>query len=174
MESSTVVALVSVVVTGLASPAIAMVSVWWQALRRFSEAELVDERKVLDDTVAELEKYSRANGSVIEFLQRGRPVADPDVAEQRRQRDLAHDNFLSAYGKICIRFGPHSEIVTSYQRVDSCMREFHEITRSLISDVPLIVGDKDLESEFEKFESSCAEFYERCHATISRSRRLTA
>ncbi len=124
---SDTVAIVSVVVTGVGAPMVAAVTTRWQ-LRHAVLTEWEREiREILDDAAAKLAQLQRASGHCIALWRRGKTDNDDEVKDQLRSRNEAGERMLTAYGRICIRYGPDSAVAVSYGKAVDCLSRFIEV-----------------------------------------------
>jgi hypothetical protein len=121
MKSSDIVAIISILVAGVVSPVIAMLSVRWQvshATRSNSESE---RRDVLDEAIGEISRYMRATSQTRAMWRHGRFDDNEEAQEQLRTRTAARQGAIASYGRICLRFGPESRVATAYAGMDQFM-----------------------------------------------------
>jgi hypothetical protein len=121
---SDTVAIVSIVVTGVASPAIVAIAAHWQARASYSSAVTKERREVLDYAAERLAQLRRASLHCIALWSRGVSDTTDEVRDQLRQRSIANDGMLAAQGRISIRFGPASRVAVTYGEAIETMREF--------------------------------------------------
>ena len=108
------VAIVSVIVTGVVSPIIAATAARSQVNTASKVALAKEYREVLDDGADKLAKLIRASGHIVVLWSRG---VDQGSEESKRElliRNQAGELMLTAYSRICIRFGEEAEVARSY------------------------------------------------------------
>lgn len=121
MKSSDLVAALSVVVAGVISPIIAMLSVRWQVSHTMRSTIESERRGVLDEAIVEISRFMRATSQVRAMWRHGRFDDSEEAQEQLRIRAAARQGAVAAYGRICLRFGPNSRVATAYADMDQFM-----------------------------------------------------
>jgi hypothetical protein len=159
VESSDVVALVSVIVTGLGSPMVALATVRWQARQSSREASGADRRRVLDDAGSALARFMRANGRFVASWRHG-AGDDAELQALLEVRSQAQDNFLSAYAGIGMRFGTASEVYRSCRHVNDSITDFNSLVQPFFKHQAPSGEDKDFDRAFESLERARADFLE--------------
>lgn len=106
------VAIVSVIVTGIVARAIAAIAARGQ-VNLTSRVTLAKEyRDVLDEGAGKLAKLTRASGHVVALWERGVKT----ILLKHNVNYRFAIRLLTAYGRICIRFGEGSEVAQTYAR----------------------------------------------------------
>lgn len=82
MKSSDIVAVISVLVVGVLSPVIAMLSVRWQAFHATRSNIESERRDVLDEAIAEISRYMRATSQTRAMWRHGRFDDSEEAQEQ--------------------------------------------------------------------------------------------
>jgi hypothetical protein len=123
---SNLVAIVSVVMSGLVSPVIAAIAARSQVVYRERATLSSETRKVLDEAINALARTSRANGHCIALWRRGVPDNTDEAREQLAGRRRAGEDVLASHGRLCIRFGPESDVTTTYWKINKCIDELDE------------------------------------------------
>ncbi len=54
---------------------------------------------------------------------------DDEAGEYLKRRNQANEAARTAYGRLCIRFGPASPVATHYDEVIECMQRLTEVLR---------------------------------------------
>ena len=129
MASSNFVAALSVITTGVISPVIAMLGIRWQVLRTKSISMETERRQVLDEAIVEVARYMRATSQVRSLWRHGHFDDTEEGREQIRTRASARQGIVAASGRICLRFGPDSDVATTYANIDSFMEAIDMLLR---------------------------------------------
>ncbi len=123
---SDAVAIVSVVVTGVVAPAIAAITTRWQLRNAALSTRQRERQEVLDDATEKLAQLQRASRHCIALWSRGKTDDDAEVKDQLRIRNEASERMATAYGRICIRYGPDAAVATAYDTAIDCISRFTE------------------------------------------------
>ncbi|MFE7170076.1 hypothetical protein [Streptomyces sp. NPDC057616] len=113
-----VVAMTSVITTGIVSPLILAISTRMQVDRTARDDHFRDRRQVLDDTAQYVGQHIRSSGYCLSQWSRGVSDTDAETLETLKARSNADEGLKSTYAKLCIRYGPNSEVA---RRCLECM-----------------------------------------------------
>jgi hypothetical protein len=105
MKSSDLVAALSVLVAGVISPVIAMLTVRWQVSRTVDSDLAGERRRVLDEAIVELARFMRATGQTRAMWRHGRFDEDEEARDRTRSAKgvgcLAGVGGTSCEGSLC-------------------------------------------------------------------------
>jgi hypothetical protein len=176
VDSSNVVAIVSVVVTGVVSPLLALLTVRWQASQKAVADSNSDRRAALEQLASELVRFMRINGT---FVAMCRKRAEDAVALQEcaNMRNVAQDGLLAAYGRVSVRFGSESEVMQAYLLIDAAVRHFNRIAYEpyLRREVPS-ASDGEFDEAFAEITAAKFALMDAAHGAmqnVERKRRIT-
>lgn len=136
---SNLVAIVSVVMSGLVSPIIAAIAARGQIVYSARAALSSETREVLDEAINALARTRRANGHCISLWRRGVPDNTDEAREQLAARRRAGEDLLASHGRLCIRFGPESEVTTTYWKTNECINNLDEFFQGYRQSIPFPV-----------------------------------
>jgi hypothetical protein len=114
MTATATIAIVSVIVTGIVSPMIAAIATRWQVNSATKVSLAKEYREVLDDGADKLAKLLRAGGHLVGCWSRGPGEGSEESQREFLIRSQAGELMLTAYSRICIRFGDDSQVAQSY------------------------------------------------------------
>jgi hypothetical protein len=112
------VAIISILVAGVISPIIAMSTVRWQVSHAIDHDIQAERRKILDEAIVEVSRLVRATGHARAMWRHGRFDDTDETLDTLRVRSSAREGMLAAYGRICVRFGPESNVATTYSDME--------------------------------------------------------
>jgi hypothetical protein len=141
-----VVAIVSVIVTGVVAPAIAVIATRMQVNLTGRVTLTKEYRDVLDEGADKLAKLARASGHVITLWSNGVRDDANEVRRELQARNQAGELMLTSYSRICIRFGENSEVAQTYARAIAQIDRYLE---------PL--GDYRRGGEYDRWNATLAE-----------------
>jgi len=121
---SDAVAIVSVVVTGVVAPTIVAITTRWQLRNTALSTRQRERQEVLDDATEKLAQLQRASRHCVALWSRGKTDDDAEVKDQLRIRNEASERMVTAYGRICIRYGPDAAVATAYDAAIDCISHF--------------------------------------------------
>ena len=168
MNSSNVVAGLSVVVTGVVSPLIAALITRWQLLRTTRSTAETESRNVLDLAVQELARFTLADGHCLALWRRGVPNDAVQATERLKARTVASEGIWTAYGRLCIRFGPDSEVAQAYHAMIGQVRQADHFLQGYLESEQF--GDRGQEAQFlhEELVSVRDRFFAAAHRSQPR------
>jgi hypothetical protein len=164
MISSDLVAALSVLVAGVISPIIAMLSVRWQVSRTVGSNIESERRGVLDEAIVEISRFMRATMQVRAMWRHGRFDDSEEAQEQLGIRAAARQNAVAAYGRICLRFGPDSRVATAYADMDQFMDALDISLRSFRSHEPFDAErERSTDREYQGLVAARNSFLDAAH-----------
>ena len=114
MTATVTIAIISVIVTGIVSPVIAATAARSQVNMAAKVSLAKEYREVLDDGADKLTKLLRASGHLVGCWSREIDQGEEEPQREFLIRNQAGELMLTAYSRICIRFGEDSEVARSY------------------------------------------------------------
>jgi hypothetical protein len=150
MKSSDIVAVISVLVAGVISPVIAMLSIRWQVFHGARSSMESERRNVLDEAIVEIARYMRATSQARAMWRHGRFDDSEEAQEQLRARTAGRQGAIAAYGRICLRFGLESKVAIAYAGMDQFMDELDISFRPFRRHEPLDTDrERDIDRHYE-------------------------
>ena len=122
-----VVALASVITTGICSPLIGASIVGIQAKLKRREYATADARRLLDTTAEYLAKMSHMTGHVVVLWQRGISPESEEPMEDLRRRREAQEGIVASREKLAVRFGASNKIVSKLDDVIVAMDRLNSL-----------------------------------------------
>ena len=167
MKSSDLVAALSVLVAGVISPIIAMLSVRWQVSHTMRSTMESERRGVLDEAIVEISRFMRATSQVRAMWRHGRFDDSEEAQEQLRIRAAARQGAVAAYGRICLRFGPDSRVATAYADMDQFMDALDISFRSFRRHEPFDAErERETSRDYEGLVAARNSFLEAAHEIL--------
>lgn len=164
MKSSDIVAIISILVAGVISPVIAMLSVRWQVFHAARGSIESERRNVLDEAIVEISRYMRATSQTRAMWRHGRFDDSEEAQEQLRVRTAARQGTIAAYGRICLRFGPDSKVAAAYVGMDRFMDELDISFRPFRKHEPFDTDhERDIDRHYEGLVTARDSFLAAAH-----------
>jgi hypothetical protein len=164
MKSSDIVAVISVLVAGVISPLIAMLSVRFQVFHATRSNIESERRAVLDEAIAEISRYMRATSQARAMWRHGRFDDNEETQEQLRLRTAGRQGAIAAYGRICLRFGPESRIAIAYAGMDQFMDALDISFRPFRKHEPFDGNlERDIDRHYEDLVTARNNFLQAAH-----------
>ncbi len=129
MSDVMVLAIVSVVVTGIGAPGITAFSGRMEIRRSHRLAIQKECRDALDFAAEQLARSQRATAYCISLWSRGIMDGDDEAKEYLKRRNQANESARTAYGRLCVRFGPAAPVARHYDDAIECMRRLTDVLR---------------------------------------------
>ncbi|WP_322767002.1 hypothetical protein [Frankia sp. Cr1] len=129
MSDVVVLAIVSVAVTGLGVPGILALAGRLESRRSQRLAIGKEWLDVLDFAAEQLARSQRTTGQCIGLWSRGIMDNDDEARECLKRRNEANEAARTAYGRLCIRFGPASAVVRHYDEAVESTQRLTEVLR---------------------------------------------
>jgi hypothetical protein len=146
MISGGLVALASVLVTGIAAPLITFLATRYQLLYSNSATVRRDALEVLDLAAEELARAMRANGHCLGLWRRGVPDTSPEAREFMSLRSVQTERVTVMHSRLCIRFGVESPAASTYERADYCISELTKLFDAYRRNQPYSDVEKEAKS----------------------------
>jgi hypothetical protein len=159
MDSSNLVALASVIVTGLGAPMFALATVRWQTQQTSREVLAADRQRVLDEAASALARFMRANGRFLASWRHG-AESDSELEALLEARSSAQDSFLSAYAGIGMRFGTRSGAYEACRKVNDTIIHFNSLIFPFFKRQRPLGDDSQFDRAFEDLEQARMDFLE--------------
>ncbi|WP_239336387.1 hypothetical protein [Frankia sp. CiP3] len=129
MSDVAVLAIVSVVVTGIGAPGIMALAGRLESRRSHRLAIGRECRDVLDFAAEQLARSQRTTACCISLWSRGIMDNDDEARDYLRCRNEANEAARTAYGRLCVRFGPASAVARHFDEAIESMQRLTDVLR---------------------------------------------
>ncbi len=129
MSDVMLLAIVSVVVTGIGAPGISAFSGRMETRRSHRLAVQKECRDVLDFAAEQLTRSQLVTAYCISLWSRGIMDGDDEAKEYLKRRNHANEMARTAYGRLRVRFGPTAPVTRHYDDAIECMHRLTDVLR---------------------------------------------
>ncbi|MER5596821.1 hypothetical protein [Streptomyces sp. NPDC002265] len=163
-----IVALASVITTGIVSPLILTISTRMQVDRTARDDHFRDRRQVLDDAAQHIGQHIRASGHCLSQWSRGVSDTTPETQENFKARSTADENLKSAYAKLCIRYGPDSEVARTCLACVAAMEANTVLLKQYRTGVDFGTLNTNVEALMEPYHVAFRGYLEAAHKAAAK------
>jgi hypothetical protein len=130
-------------VAGVISPLLTLLTVRWQLVRTATEGKATDRHPArrAGSSIRRAGEVCTRSGHTQALWRHGR-FDDEEAQEHRRARIEAQEGIIAAHGRICLRFGPQSEVAKCYAGAQPAIADIDMALRAYRAHEPF-----DLERE---------------------------